>query len=235
MITLDRTKLAGDMGRIDWSREPGLQPVQPKAPEAVRVSYLLRRIAQDFLAVKAAAIGDGKEDVLVAKTCTLEVALSWTVEANGGLKFWVLELGADLKRETGQKLTIEMTLESGVRLVGASVAVDERRRLADEESTRERTEVTGEDGGALPLAFMLEKLADEFREAKLAMAAQEQILRFKCVTLELSGAWTAGGSAKFVVIDLGGGASREHSQTITVEMEPSDLESLVGGGLAFLQ
>ena len=72
---------------MDWSTEPGVQTQPPKAPPAVRVAYLLEQIADEFRALKAAAADDGKDDVLVAEKCTLELGITWTREGDVDVKF----------------------------------------------------------------------------------------------------------------------------------------------------
>ncbi len=234
MSRIDTRKIAGSMGRIDWSKEPGIQSEQPTAPQAVRVSYLLQQIAQEFRALKAAAVEDGKPDILVAKTCTLELALTWTLEGEAKLKFWVLELGGGVSRETAQTITVKMTLLPEVRMLeeaGADVAI-----VDPADVLRDRDKVTKAES-PLRLAFMLERLADEFRAAQAALAKDEEILRFDCVTLKLSGTWTTSGEASakvFSVLDITGGAGKEAAQTITVEMEPAPLNDVIMSGLHFL-
>jgi hypothetical protein len=233
----------GGFGRVDWSTEPGVQEKPPEAPKAVRVAYLLEEIADEFRALKAAAVDDGKHDVLVATTCTLELAISWTIEGKADVKFWVLDVGAGASRKESQKVTVEMSLLGGVPVIArgddgeSAPAAAEAIDWSSEDKTIERETVTKENGGALRLAFMLEKLADEFRRARASAAGKAAVLRYEKVTLELTGVTSvdANVGAKFWIVDLGGGASGDRTETITVEMKPADLNTIVGSGIYFLK
>lgn len=99
----------------------------------------------------------------------------------------------------------------------------------------ERNDATDTDGGRLQLAFILEKLADEFRRAKAGAANKKAILRYDKVTLELTGATAvdADVGAKFWVLDLAAGVSHKQTETITVDMTPIGLGDLSAGGVRF--
>ena len=230
----------GYAGRIDWSIERGIQSEPPEAPKAVRVAYLLEGIADEFRALKARALADGKDDVLIATTCTLELGISWLKEGEGSVTFWVLEIGAGASRKDAQTVTIEMSLQPAVPLIAretedGGLSTDDITDWDEESPATEPEEITRLDGGRLRLAFMLEQLADEFRRAKAGAASKSAILRYDKVTLELTGATTVSGElgAKFWVLDLAAGASYEQSETIKVEMTPTGLLELASGGLRF--
>jgi len=162
----------------------------------VRVAYLLEQVADEFRALKAAAAEDGKDDVLVAEKCTLELGITWTREGSVGVKFWVLDVGADVSRENAQKVTVEMSLlPAGVPMIARKADSEDATKLSHadaivwdsaNEPTEDRDAVKTSDGGALRLAFMLEKLADEFRRARAAAANKAAILRYDKVMLELA-------------------------------------------------
>jgi hypothetical protein len=227
--------------RHDWESRPGIQDTPPQAPPALRVAYLLQELADEFRGLRAAAIDDGKPDVLTATKCTLELGLTWTVEGSAGVKFWVLELGAGAKRVSSQKVTIEMSLAAPLPFLARH---DSRGRVDPaeaidwdhEDRSASRQAVSQEDGGSLRLAMMLEKLADEFRRARAGAAKEQAILTYDKVTLELSGGLTVStdGKAEFWVVDLAASGEREQTQTITVEMEPADTGDLVAGGIQFI-
>lgn len=213
----------------------------PQAPPAVRVAYLLQELADEFRGLRAAAIADGKPDVLTATKCTLELALTWTVEGSAGVKFWVLEIGSGAKRVSSQKVTVEMSLaaplpfvagHNGANGVDSADAIDWNR----EDRSASRQAVSQDDGGSLRLAMMLEKLADEFRRAKAGAAKEQAILTYDKVTLELSGGLTVStdGKAEFWVVDIAASGEREQHQTVTVEMEPADVGHLAAGGIQFI-
>jgi Trypsin-co-occurring domain 2 len=230
-------------GRIDWSSEPGVQTEPPKAPPAVRVGYLLEEIADEFRALKAAAADDGKEDVLVAEKCTLELGITWTIEGSVDVKFWVLELGAGVSRANAQKVTVEMSLLPGVPLIagteqnGSKISTAEAIDWKSDPPVEDREAVTTVDGGALRLAFMLEKLADEFRRAQAAAADKEAILRYDKVTLDLTTTLTANAEAgaKFWIVDVAAKGTREKTDDITVEMKPAGLNEVLDTGVIFLR
>jgi hypothetical protein len=228
--------------RIDWSTEPGIQSTPPTAPKAVRIAYLLEGIADEFRALQAAALDDGKEDVLVATECTLELALTWTLEGEGKLKFWVLEIGSGVSRERAQKVTVKMSLTPAVPLLAreaddGGLSTAEVTTWSESERARTVEEVTADDGGRLRLAYMLEHLADEFRKAKAGSANKQAILRYDKVTLELTGAMSVDldAGAKFWVLDLAAGSSHKRTETITVDMTPTGLGELAAGGLRFFR
>jgi len=233
----------GNYGRrIDWDAQPGIQSQPPTAPKAVRVAYLLEGIADEFRALEAAALDDGKDDVLIATTCKLELAVTWTAEAEGSVSFWVLEMGAGASRTHAQTVTVEMSLTPAAPLLARTVEDGSLSTAEVIDWDREspavaRDEVTATDGGTLRLAFMLEKLADEFRRAKAGAAHKQAILRYDKVTLELSGTTKAeaNAGAKFWVLDLAAGGSREQSETIPVDMTPVGLADLSAGGLRFFK
>jgi hypothetical protein len=242
--------------RTDWSSEPGVQTEPAERPQAVRVGYLLEEIAEEFRTLKAAAAHDGKEDVLVAEKCTLELGITWTVEGKVGVKFWVLEVGAGVSRANAQKVKVEMSLLSGVpfialaeqngpKISGSKIDTAERISweseppVADRESeppVADREAVT-KDGGALRLAFMLEKLADEFRRAQAGAAHKEAILRYDKVTLDLTTKLTydAKAGAKFWIVDAAAEGTREKTEDITVEMKPAGLNEVLNTGVTFLR
>ena len=227
---------------VDWSSEPGFQSEPPEAPKAVRIAYLLEGIADEFRALDARALADGKTDVLLAKTCKLELGISWTITGEGSISFWVLEIGACASHERSQTVTVEMSLNPEVPFIAADtdargLSPEEIIDWEEEPYALEKEEVTSRDGGTLRLAFMLEKLADEFRRARAGAAGKKAILRYDKVTLELAGVTAAEGSlgAKFLVFDLAASGSREETQTITVEMTPTGFGDLAGGGIHFFQ
>jgi hypothetical protein len=208
----------------------------------VRIAYLLEGIADEFRALDARALADGKTDVLLAKTCKLELGISWTIKGEGSISFWVLEIGAGASHERSQTVTVEMSLNPEVPFIAADtdargLSPEEIIDWEEEPYALEKEEVTSRDGGTLRLAFMLEKLADEFRRARAGAAGKKAILRYDKVTLELAGVTAAEGSlgAKFLVFDLAASGSREETQTITVEMTPTGFGDLAGGGIHFLQ
>ena len=226
--------------RFDWSTEAGMQ-AQPPPPKVVRVAYLLEGIADEFRGLAAGAANDGKKDVLLASTCTLELGISWMQKAEGSLSFWVLEIGGEVSREQAQKVTVEMTLQPAVPLIlgdgnDGGLSPEEITDWDVEPKEAEQEDVTRTDGGTLRLAYMLEQLADEFRRAKAGAAGKLAILRYDKVTLELTGTTAAEGSlgAKFWVVDLAASASREEAQTITVVMTPTGSDKLASGGISFL-
>lgn len=227
--------------RRDYSTDPGIQTEMPKAPEAVRLAYLLEGIADEFRALEAAALDDGKDDVLIATTCKLELGVTWTREGEASVKFWVLEIGAGVSQERSQKVTVEMSLSPAVPLI-ATTTEDGTLSPADvtdwasEASSISTEDAIRTDGGRLQLAFILERLADEFRHAKAGAANKKAILRYDKVTLELSGATetSATGGAKFWVLDIAGGGSQKRTETITVDMTPVGLGELSAGGIVFV-
>jgi hypothetical protein len=235
-------------GRWDWSTERGLQTEPPKAPPAVRLAYLLEQVADEFRGLKGAAADDGKDDVLVAETCTLELGITWTMEGDLGIKFWVLDVGASVTRQNAQKVTVEMSLlPKGVPLIARTASPENATRISqadaitwdsrNEPPVEDRAAIKTSDGGTLRLALMLEKLADEFRRARAAAANNAAILRYDKVTLELSTTLTADAQAgaKFWVIDVAAKGTHAQTEDITVVMTPADLKEIIDTGVAFVR
>jgi hypothetical protein len=75
-----------------------------------------------------------------------------------------------------------------------------------------------------PLADLIKVLGQELREAQRRAKKDDQpdLLKLKECSVELGVTWEkkADGSIEFWVIKLGGGVSKENTQTLSVTLEP---------------
>jgi hypothetical protein len=144
-------------------------------------------------------------------------------------------------------VVVEMSLlPAGVPMIARTARPENATRISQADAitwdsenkpAEDRQAVQTSDGGTLRLAFMLEKLADEFRRARAAAANKAAILRFDKVTLKLTTTLTVDVNlgAKFWVLDLAAKGTREQTEDITVEMKPADLNSILDTGIHFVR
>lgn len=69
---------------------------------------LLTSLGDQLREAQRQAAEDGKDDMLKLKDCSIELALTWEKSGEGGIKFWVVELGAGASRSSTQTITINM-------------------------------------------------------------------------------------------------------------------------------
>jgi hypothetical protein len=80
-----------------------------------RLGVPLAKMIQDLRAELLAAVAEGEGKELRFKLqpieLDLELAVTWTGEANGGVKFWVVEFGAKGGVEKGMTQRVKLVLD----------------------------------------------------------------------------------------------------------------------------
>jgi hypothetical protein len=80
------------------------------------------------------------------------------------------------------------------------------------------------EGEAYPLADLIKALGTQLREAQRRHQASQEpgLLRLKECTVELGLSWEKKGEAgvEFWIIKLGGGITKQNTQTLSVTLEP---------------
>jgi hypothetical protein len=51
--------------------------------------------------------------LLKLKECTAELGVQWTLDADGGVEFWVVELGGEVTKENTHTVSVTLEPESG--------------------------------------------------------------------------------------------------------------------------
>jgi Trypsin-co-occurring domain 2 len=67
--------------------------------------------------MRAKAAGD---PLLRLKECTVEMAVDWRRDGQGGIEFWVIKLGGQISKQTSQTLTVTLDPTGGERVMDLS-------------------------------------------------------------------------------------------------------------------
>lgn len=106
-------------GRADnqsdvMGRGPDTQPdataptrVQDGEPQ-MRLSNMLLQLNRELQATMAAEQSAGDKPLLKVKECTVELGITWTIEGDADVKFWVLDFTGKATRENAQTITVTL-------------------------------------------------------------------------------------------------------------------------------
>jgi DNA helicase IV len=76
----------------------------------LELSSLLLQLADELRELREAGRRNQNDDVLEVTEASVELGLTWTIEGNAGVKFWVVDLAGASSRE--RSTTITVTLKS---------------------------------------------------------------------------------------------------------------------------
>jgi hypothetical protein len=72
------------------------------------LSALLERLEEELRLAIEHEKATGAEPLLPVKECTVELGITWTVEADGKIRFWVLDFTGKATRENAQTITLKL-------------------------------------------------------------------------------------------------------------------------------
>ena len=72
------------------------------------LSLMLRQLNAELQATVAAEHSAGQKPLLKVKECTVELGITWTIEGDAEVKFWVLDFTGKATRENAQTITVTL-------------------------------------------------------------------------------------------------------------------------------
>ena len=100
--------------RVDFSRRRGVQTYEDvygrdDGPvNALRLRDVLQQLEDEIREARAAALKDGKPEVIRLRDCSIELGLTWQAKGTAGVEFWVFKLGAEQSRSNTQTITLNL-------------------------------------------------------------------------------------------------------------------------------
>jgi hypothetical protein len=95
-------------GHADWSADPTAASRMRDGQQQLRLSKLLRELNTELQQTVADEQKAGQTPLLKVKECTAELDITWSLEGDGEVKFWVLDLTGKASRESAQKITVTL-------------------------------------------------------------------------------------------------------------------------------
>lgn len=103
----------------------------------LQLTDLLSHLSQQLVAADKAARDRG-DAIMQLEECEVELAVKLEVGAKGGVKFWVMELGANSKTEHSNKIKVKFKPLAGVALQAV-----QKSSSAPAPAVRRQTKVIG--------------------------------------------------------------------------------------------
>lgn len=105
----------------------------------LRLRDVLEQLGDEIREAQAAALRDGKPDVIRLRDCTIELGFTWDAKGAAGVEFWVFKLGGELSRSNTQTITLNLDLLDPGR---SAVPTDELLESVELRAEREDSQPT---------------------------------------------------------------------------------------------
>lgn len=111
---MGRAEARSSYATVDFSPRPGVQTYQDvygrdDGPmNGLRLRDVLEQLGDEIREAQAAALKDGKPDVIRVRDCSIELGLTWEAKGTAGVEFWVFKLGGEQSRSNTQTITLNL-------------------------------------------------------------------------------------------------------------------------------
>lgn len=142
---MTRARARSSYATVDVSRRRGVQTYQDvhgrdDGPmNGLRLRDVLEQLGDEIREAQAAALRDGKPDVIRLRDCSIELGLTWDAKGAAGVEFWVFKLGGELSRSNTQTITLNLDLLDPGR---SAVPTDELLESVELRAEREDSQPT---------------------------------------------------------------------------------------------
>jgi Trypsin-co-occurring domain 2 len=104
----DRQRDPAGTGQPDVQSDPTASTRVVNGEQQPTLSRMLQELTEQLRATMVDEQAAGVKPLLKVKACTVELAITWTIEGDGDVKFWVLDLTGKASRENAQTITVTL-------------------------------------------------------------------------------------------------------------------------------